>query len=38
MAMPSIKKDFAVGRPEPEQTLSDIPIRSVGLMGYQSMS
>ena len=36
MAMPSIKKDFAVGRPKPEQTL---PGPQQGLsVDYQSIS
>lgn len=29
MVMPSIKRDFAVGRPKPEQTLPRPPVRSV---------
>lgn len=29
MAMPSIKRDYAVGRPKLEQTLQGPPVRSV---------
>lgn len=29
MAMPPIKREFAVGRPKPEQTLPEPPVRSV---------
>lgn len=29
MAMPSINRDFAVGRPKPEQTLPGPQVRSV---------
>ena len=39
MAMPSIKRDFAVGRPKPEQTLPGPPVRSVrGCMLGMSIS